>query len=47
MAEVTVSGPRGLSGSLTMRWSLRQQHARATLTGTVGGRSLRATMLAP
>ena len=46
-AEVNVVGPHGLSGSLTIRWSLRQQHARATLTGTVGGRSLRATMLAP
>jgi hypothetical protein len=46
-ADVTVRGPRKLSGSLVLRWSLRQQLARATLAGTVGGRSLRATMLAP
>jgi hypothetical protein len=46
-AEVTVRGPRKLAASLLLRWSLRRQLARATLTGTVGGRSLRATMLAP
>jgi hypothetical protein len=46
-AEVTVRGPRGRSGSLVLRWSMRQQLAHATLTGTIGSRSLRATMLAP
>jgi pimeloyl-ACP methyl ester carboxylesterase len=46
-AQVTVRGPRGRSGSLVLRWSMRRQLAQATLTGTIGSRSLRATMLAP
>jgi len=46
-AEVRVTGPDGAAGDLDMRWSLRRPHALATLQGSVGGRTLRATMLAP
>ncbi|HYM64387.1 MAG TPA: alpha/beta hydrolase [Gaiellaceae bacterium] len=47
MAQVRAREPSGTTGTLRMRWSLHAVHARASLTGQVGGRTLRATMLAP
>jgi pimeloyl-ACP methyl ester carboxylesterase len=46
-AQVQAHEPGGTTGTLRMRWSLHAEHARASLTGEVGGRTLRATMLAP
>jgi pimeloyl-ACP methyl ester carboxylesterase len=46
-AEVTVAGPRGLAGRVRIGWSAHAQLGRAWLRGRVGGRVLRATMLAP
>jgi pimeloyl-ACP methyl ester carboxylesterase len=42
-ARLTIPG----RGRLRARWNVRRQLATATLTGTLGGRRLRATMLAP
>jgi hypothetical protein len=46
-AEVSVQGPRGLTGRVRIGWSARAQLGQAWLRGRVGGRLLRATMLAP
>jgi pimeloyl-ACP methyl ester carboxylesterase len=46
-ARVRVRGPFGRTGTLRLRWSLGVPLARASLKGEVGGRPLRATMLAP
>ena len=45
-ANVDVSGPGGSTGALRISW-LKRPHATATVTGTVDGRRLRATMPAP
>ena len=46
-ATVRVRRPQGPEGTVRLRWSLKAPHAAARLTGTIGGRALRATMLAP
>jgi len=46
-ARVRVYEASGTGGTLGMRWSLHAERARASLAGQVGGRTLRATMLAP
>jgi hypothetical protein len=46
-AEVEVRGARGLSGTVRVRWNAHKQLDRARLRGRIGGRALRATMLAP
>jgi pimeloyl-ACP methyl ester carboxylesterase len=46
-ARVDVRAPDGTTGRLRSSWSTREQRAGATLTGTVGGRRLVATMPAP
>ncbi|HEX2505939.1 MAG TPA: alpha/beta hydrolase [Gaiellaceae bacterium] len=46
-AEVTATGPRGRAGSVRLGWDTGEQLGRAWLRGRVGGRVLRATMLAP
>jgi TAP-like protein len=46
-AEVSVRGPRGLTGSVRIGWSAHAQLGQARLRGRIGGRLLRATMLAP
>ena len=44
-ADLTITGPA--PGDLTARWNTQRRLAEATLDGTLGGRALRATMLAP
>lgn len=46
-AVVHVTGPDGTAGRLTLRWSLAEPLATAVLEGRIGGRPLRARMLAP
>ncbi len=46
-AEVDVSGPDGLSGSLRIAWDTHEQLGDATLGGQIRERALRASMLAP
>jgi pimeloyl-ACP methyl ester carboxylesterase len=45
-ANLEVRGPGGTEGTLRVAW-LKRPQATATLTGTIGGRHLRATMPAP
>ena len=45
-ADVQVKGPGGSTGALRIAW-LKRPRATATVTGTIGGRELRATMPAP
>lgn len=47
IARVRVVASGSTAGDLRIRWSTRAQRARATLTGTVGGGRLVATMPAP
>ena len=44
-ADVAISG--AATGELTARWNVQRRLAEATLDGTLDGRALRATMLAP
>ncbi len=44
-ADLDVAG--AAPGSLSVRWNAQRRLAQATLEGTFGGRTLRATMLAP
>lgn len=46
-SRVSVAGPGRTSGVLALSWSLARPLARARLDGVVGGRTLRAAMLAP
>jgi hypothetical protein len=46
-ANIVVRGPERTVGRLRLSWSLARRLATATLSGTVDGRALRATMLAP
>ena len=46
-ADLEVTGPDGASGRVTARWDTSRRLAQATLGGTLGGRALRAEMLAP
>jgi hypothetical protein len=46
-AEVEVTGPNGWSGTVRLGWDAHEQLGRAWLRGRIGGRVLRATMLAP
>jgi hypothetical protein len=46
-AEVSVRGPQGLAGTVRLGWSTHAQLGQAWLRGRIGGRPLRATMLAP
>jgi pimeloyl-ACP methyl ester carboxylesterase len=45
-ANLEVTGPGGTEGTLRVAW-LKRPQATATLSGTIGGRHLRATMPAP
>lgn len=45
--HLTVTGPSGESGDLTITFNSRDRDAQATLTGTIGGRKIVATMYAP
>ncbi len=44
---ITVIGPNGESGELTITFKSRERNAQATITGTIGGRKIAATMYAP
>ena len=46
-ADVQVDGPPQAGGRVTARWNTQRRLAQATLGGTLGGRALRAEMLAP
>jgi pimeloyl-ACP methyl ester carboxylesterase len=46
-AKVDVTGPRGPTGVVRIGWDAHEQLANAALRGRIGGRVLRATMLAP
>ena len=46
-ASLQVAGGQGSRGTLQLSWSLRAPLAQASVRGAVGGRALRATMLAP
>jgi hypothetical protein len=46
-ADVRVEGPEGLAGRVLLGWDAHEQLGQATLRGRIGGRLLRATMLAP
>jgi hypothetical protein len=46
-SHVSIVTDGGLRGRIDARWADRQPHAYATVTGTVGGRSVVATMPAP
>lgn len=46
-ARVSVRGPSGATGKLDVTWNDREPHARAAISGTIGGRRILATMIAP
>ncbi len=46
-AELGYTDPNGNTGQLTVTWNDRDHQAVATLTGTVAGRAIQATMPAP
>jgi pimeloyl-ACP methyl ester carboxylesterase len=46
-AHLSVSGPTGESGSLTISWPTTQTHSQAMISGVLGGRTIAATTYAP
>ena len=46
-ADLNVTGPGTESGTITATWVDRRPHSMATITGSIGGRSVQATMYAP
>jgi pimeloyl-ACP methyl ester carboxylesterase len=46
-AHLSVTGPAGEMGTLDISWHDREPHAAATISGTLGGRVIAATMYAP
>ena len=47
IAQLTVDAPNGESGALTVSWPGAQLHAQASISGTLAGRTIAATMYAP
>lgn len=45
--QLTVTGPGGASGALTITFNSREPDAQAMITGQLGGRTIAATMYAP
>jgi pimeloyl-ACP methyl ester carboxylesterase len=45
--QVSVAGPAGENGQLTVTFDSREPDAQATITGSIGGREIAATMYAP
>jgi hypothetical protein len=46
-ARLTVDGPRGERGTLTIRFPTNEAHGVATISGTLGGRHVDVTVPAP
>ncbi len=42
-----VAGPHGRTGTVRVGWDAHEQLGEATLRGRIGGRLVRASMLAP
>jgi pimeloyl-ACP methyl ester carboxylesterase len=46
-ARLTLAGPKGASGRITLRFPTNRPHGHATVTGTLGGRRVQARLSAP